>query len=94
MSFSHPIWKLISCQSVSEGCFSDQKNLVFEVGSDHDINLYILPLSGLKWYSNNSYTCLKACVGLFRASVDPQPYSGDVTNKKIFLVCTKSSISP
>ena len=71
MSFSHPIWKLISCQSVSEGCFSDQKNLVFEVGSDHDINLYILPLSGLKWYSNNSYTCLKACVVLFRASVDP-----------------------
>ena len=68
MSLSWPNWQLFSSQSVqsvSEGCFLDQNNLVFEVGCDHDINHYILPLSGSEWCFNNSYTCLKACVGLF-----------------------------
>ena len=49
------------------------KNLTIAVGSDCDINPCILPLSGPDWYFNNSYTCLKACVGLFSASSDPPP---------------------
>ena len=74
MSLSQPNWSLFliqSVQSVSEGCFLDQKNLVFEVGCDHDINHYILPLSGEELCFDNSYTCLKACVGLFQASFNP-----------------------
>ena len=71
MSLSQPNWSLFliqSVQSVSEGCFLEQKNLVFEVGCDHDINHYILPLSGEELCFDNSCTCLKACVEFFQAS--------------------------